>query len=62
MEKKKKVIGLIKDKLGGQIKKEFVGLKVKTNSYLNDNNYEDKKAKGTKMCVMKRKLFRSSSN
>ena len=47
---------MIKDKLGGQIKKEFVRLKVKTNSYLNDNNDEDKKAKGTKMCVMKRKL------
>ena len=36
--------------------KEFVGLRAKTYSYLKDNNNEDKKAKGTKKCVMKRKL------
>ena len=46
----------MKDKLDGQIMKEFVGLRAKTYSYLNDNNDEDKKAKGTKKCVMKRKL------
>ena len=54
--KKKKVIGLMKDELGGQIMKEFVGLRAKTYSYLKDNNDEDKKAKGTKKCVIKRKL------
>ena len=32
--KKKKVIGLMKDELGGKIIKEFVGLKAKTYSYL----------------------------
>ena len=50
----KKVIGLIKDELGGQIKKEFVGLRAKTYSYFKDNNNEDKKAKDTKKCVIKR--------
>ena len=43
--KNKKVIGLMKYKLGGQIMKEFVGLRAKTYSYLKDNNDEDKKAK-----------------
>ena len=36
--------------------KEFVRLTAKTYSYLKDNNDEDKKAKGTKKCVIKRKL------
>ena len=54
--KHKKVIGLMKDKLGGQIMKEFVGLRAKTYSYLKDNNDEDKKAKGTKKCVIKIRL------
>ena len=52
----KKLIELMKDELGGQIMKEFVGLRTKTYSYLKDNNNEDKKAKGTKKCVIKRKL------
>ena len=56
--KNKKVIGLMKDELGGQIMKQFVGLRAKTYSYLKDNNDEDKKAKGTRKCVIKRKLFR----
>ena len=56
IEKNKKVIGLMKDELGGQIVKEFVGLKAKTYSYLKENNNEDKKAKSTKKCVIKRKL------
>ena len=55
-EENKKVIGLMKDELGGQIMKKFVGLRAKTNCYLKDNNDEDKKAKGTKKCVIKRKL------
>ena len=36
--------------------KELVRLQRKTHSYLRDNNNEDKKAKGTKKCVIKRKL------
>ena len=46
----------MKDELGGQIMKEFVGLRAKTYSYLKDNNDKDKNAEGTKECVMKRKL------
>ena len=55
-EKNKKVIGLMKDELCGQIMREFVGLRAKTYSYLKDNNDEDEKAKGTKKCVIKRKI------
>ena len=46
----------MKDELGGQIMKEFVRLRLKTYSYLKDNNDEDKKARGTEKCVIKRKL------
>ena len=46
--KNKKVIGLMKDELGGKIIKEFVALRPKTYSYLTDDCEEDKKAKGTK--------------
>ena len=46
----------MKDELAGQIMKELVGLRAKTYSYLKDNNDEDKKAKGTKKLVIKRKL------
>ena len=54
----------------GQIMKEFVGLSAKIYNYLKSNSYEDKRAKGTKICVINRKrklyrlwkLFRTSSN
>ena len=39
------------DELGEQIMKEFVGIRAKTYSYL-----IDKKAKGTKKCIINRKL------
>ena len=52
--KNKKVIGLMKDELGRRIITEFVTLRPKTYSYLTDDGKEDKKAKGTKQCVMKR--------
>ena len=47
---------LMKEGLGGQIMREFVRLRAKTYSYLKNNNDEDKKAKDTKRCVIKRKL------
>ena len=49
--KNKKVIGLMKDELGGRFITEFVTLRPKTYSYLTDDYKEDKKAKGTKKCV-----------
>ena len=52
--KNKKIIGLMKDELGGKIITEFVTLRPKTYSYLTDDDKEDKKAKGTKKCVIKR--------
>ena len=49
--KNKKIIGLMKDELGGKIITEFV-----TYSYLTDDGKEDKKAKGTKKCVIKKMI------
>ena len=46
----------MKDELGRQIMKEFIGLRAKTSSYLKDNNNKDKETKDTKKCVIKRKL------
>ena len=54
--KNKNVFGRMKDEIGGEIMKEFVGLRAKTYIYLKDNNDEDKKAKDTKIYVIKRKL------
>ena len=54
--KNKKVIGLMRDELGGKIMTEFVALRPKTSSFLKDDCEEDKKAKGTKKCVIKRRL------
>ena len=46
--KNKKVIGLFKDKLGGKIMIEFVGLRPKPYAYLMDDDTKHKKVKGTK--------------
>ena len=56
MGKNKKIIGLMKDKLGGKITTEFVTLRPKTYSYLTDDCKEDKIAKGTKKCIIKRMI------
>ena len=56
MGKNKKVIGLMKDELGGKIISEFVTLRPKTYSFLTDGSKEDKKAKGTKKCVIKKMI------
>ena len=45
----------MKDELGGQIMKKFVGLRGKTYSCLKDNNDEDIKEKVKKNCVIERK-------
>ena len=54
--KNEKLIGLMKDKLGGKMKVNFVGLRAKSYSYLIDGDSEGKKAKGIKNCVTKRKI------
>ena len=56
MGKNKKVIGLMKDELGGEIITKFIALRPKTYSYLTDNDKIDKKAKGTKKCVIKKMI------
>ena len=52
--KNKKVIGLMKDELGGKIITEFVTLRPKMYSFLTNDGKEDKKAKGTKKCIIKK--------
>ena len=52
----KKVPGLFKDELGGKIMRAVVSLRPKPCSYLKDGDGEEKKAKGTKKCVIKQKL------
>ena len=54
--KNKKVIGLMKDELGGKLITEFVTLRPKTYLYLINDCKEDKKAKGTKKCIIKRMI------
>ena len=54
--KNKKIIGLMKDELGGKKITEFVTLRPKTYSFLTDDGKEDKKAKGTKKCVIKKMI------
>ena len=54
--KNKKVIGLMKNELGGNIITEFVTLTPKTYWFLTDDGKEDKKAKGTKKCVIKKMI------
>ena len=46
----------MREELGRKIMKTFVGLRVKTYSYLIDDSSEDKKVKGTKKCAIKRNL------
>ena len=55
--KNKNVIDLFKNELGGKIMKVFVGLRAKAWAYLMDDNSEKKKPKGTKKCVINRRLM-----
>ena len=52
---KKKLVGLMKEQLGGKTIKWFDALRAKTYSYLTDNNDKDTKSKDTK-CVDKKQL------
>ena len=56
-KKIKKVIGLMKDKLGGKIIIKFVRLRVKTQSCLIDYGSEDKKSKRHKNVCRKNKSY-----
>ena len=47
----------MKDELCGKIITEFVTLRPKTYSFLTDDGKEDKKAKGTKKCVIKKMIM-----
>ena len=54
--KNKKVIGLMKDELGGKIMTEFIALRPKLYSYKKQDSLEDKKCKGIKKCIVKKTL------
>ena len=56
MGKNKKVISVMTDEIGGKIITEFVTLRPKAYSYLTEDGKEDKKAKGTKKCVIKKMI------
>ena len=64
--KNKRVLGKFKDEISGKIMTKFVVLRAKTSSFLineyTDEDYEknriaNKKAKGTRKCVVKRKIL-----
>ena len=57
IEVNKKVLGMMKDELGGEIMSELCCLKAKTDAYKLDNDVEFKKAKGTKNRVVKRYII-----
>ena len=52
----KKVIGLMKDELGGKIMTEFIALRPKLYAYRKLDDVDDKKCKGIKKCVVQKML------
>ena len=56
IRKNKKVIGKFKDELKGKIMTENCNARAKTYTFRYDNDKKNKKAKGTKKCVIKKDL------
>ena len=52
----KKVVGMFKDEAGGEIMKEFVGLRAKLYSYKMMEGKEEKKCKGVKKAVVRKSI------
>ena len=52
----RKVVVLMKDELGEKLMTEYAALRCNTYSYLINDDDGNKKAKGTKKCVIKREL------
>ena len=52
----KKVVGLMKDELGGKIMTEFVALRPKLYAYRKLNGVKDKRCKGIENCMVKKTL------
>ena len=52
----KKIIEMLKDELRGKIMAKLCGRRSETYAFLLDNNTEKKRVKGTKKCVIKRRL------
>ena len=48
---------MFKDELGGKIIIEFAGIRPRAYAYLMDNDSQKKKARGTKKCVINRKIM-----
>ena len=54
--KNKEVVSVMEDELVGKIIEEFVRIRVKTYRYLIDDGSENKTAKDTKRCNIKKQL------
>ena len=55
VDKNKKVIGKMKDELGGKIMTDFIAFRLKSYAY-KYNSKEEKKCKGIKKCVVEKSL------
>ena len=53
----KKVIRKFKDEIAGKVITEFITLRAKAYAYLKKDGSENKRAKGTKKCIIKREIM-----